>query len=589
MSRTRFSWWVAGAVMMALTGAGAAGQIPRPRTVAIVGQELVQVGASTVTILNRPSVGSRGGIYFSGQYQASGNLFNAVLYAPRRIGDALIIRRQGAEVPELGPSVVWGSTFGLVTAHGGDVVFTGNYGGGGILGTGLWESAGPTLVLTATAQMGVPAPGTIVEFGAFHAVAIASPGLFRSLAVRASVNGPSTANSGVWVGPITSAGLALFALEGDQVPDAPAGVVYDDVATLPVYDPVTCTIGASAFLAPVRGTGVTAANNRAIIVGTPSAPRMVARTGDPAPGMPAGCVYAAFDRPYMNGQDVVFTGRVTGGGVTGNDDEGLWILRWTSDTPELIVREGIIAPIVGGTIILKERTSGLASFRHTIINAAGTIFFVSGLQGVGINNDNDGVVYRMMRETGGGWSFTLVAREGQDAPGLTMGVDRYGPFGQLFANATGDLAMLSQIQGSSAWAVYVGRPGAMKVAVAAGRQLDIGTPGSPLLRTVRSTFSQFTPITASASGGGSGDGLATCLSDYGTLVYRAEFLDGPPGIFELAIRTADITGEGQFTPEDIFQFLDRWFAFSPSSDFNGSGDVTVQDIYDFLESFFLAQ
>jgi hypothetical protein len=570
-------------------GAGAASaQIPRPRTVAINGQELVQVGASQVTNLERASVTSTGSIYFSGQYLASGNFVHGVFFAPRYTGDTLIIRRQGDSVPEIGPNVVWGSTFGLVLGHHSDAGFMGNYGGGGFGGTGLWESSGGTLLLLATTQAGVNAPGASAPFAAFHARATSSVNVLRASAIRASTSGASTGNSGVWV--TTPLSLGLLALEGTQPPGTAAGVEYDDLSANPLYDPVVSYAGAAAFLAPLRGTGVTSANNRAIIAGTAGNAMLMARTGNAAAGMPAGAVFATLDRPWMNVQNLVYSGRVTGGGVGPNDDEGLWIVPWpSSTTPELVIREGVEAPGVGGGILLHERTSGLANFRNTIITPGGTIYFVSGLLGVGINNDNDGVVYRAKRNTEGVWEFTLVAREGQNAPGLTAGVDRYGPFGSLFANSMDELVMMSQIQGSSAWAVYAGRPGAMRVMVAAGRQVNLGTPQAPVIRTVRTLFSQFLPITSSASGGGAGDGLMTCISDIGTMVYRAEFNDGPPGIFEVRFRGSDVNGDGSHTVQDIFQFLEQWFGMNPASEFNGDGQFTVQDIFDFLEQWFAQQ
>lgn len=560
------------------------GQIPRPRTVAINGQELVQVPTSVVTNLERASVTSTGSIYFGGQFQASGNLFNGVFYAPRLMGDALIIRRQADMVPEIGPNVVWGSTFGLVGGHHGDVSFMGNYGGGGFAGIGLWESSGATLALLATTQLGVNAPGTAVPFTTFHARATSSIDILRASAFRASTAGAATANSGIWV--TTPASLGLLALEGSQPPGTPVGVEYDDVSSNPLFDPVVSSGGTAAFLAPLRGTGVTSANNRAIIAGTASNAMLVARTGNAAPGMPAGAVHATFDRPWMNSLNIVYSGRVTGGGVTGNDDEGLWIVRFPTEPPELILREGIETPGIGGGILLHERTSGLANFRNTIINIHGEIFFLSGLLGTGINNDNDGVVYRVRRNLQGAWEVTLIAREGQNAPGLTPGTDRYGPFGSLFANSAGELVLMSQIQGSSAWAVYAGRPGSMRVVVAAGRPLNLGTPQAPVIRTVRTLFSQFLPITSSASGGGPGDGLPTCLSDTGTLVYRAEFNDGPPGLFEVRVRGVDFNGDGNYTVQDIFDFLAAWFEGLLDADINGDGMLSVQDIFDFLEQWF---
>lgn len=50
--------------------------------------------------------------------------------------------------------------------------------------------------------------------------------------------------------------------------------------------------------------------------------------------------------------------------------------------------------------------------------------------------------------------------------------------------------------------------------------------------------------------------------------------------------SADINGSGDFTVQDIFDFLSAYFAGDLIGDFNGSGSATVQDIFDFLAAYF---
>ncbi len=49
---------------------------------------------------------------------------------------------------------------------------------------------------------------------------------------------------------------------------------------------------------------------------------------------------------------------------------------------------------------------------------------------------------------------------------------------------------------------------------------------------------------------------------------------------------ADFNNSGSATVQDIFDYLDAYFAGLRSADFNGSGSVTVQDIFDYLEAYF---
>jgi hypothetical protein len=48
---------------------------------------------------------------------------------------------------------------------------------------------------------------------------------------------------------------------------------------------------------------------------------------------------------------------------------------------------------------------------------------------------------------------------------------------------------------------------------------------------------------------------------------------------------ADYNGDGVIQVQDIFDFLNGWFAGDPRADFNGGG-LSVQDIFDFLNSWF---
>lgn len=49
---------------------------------------------------------------------------------------------------------------------------------------------------------------------------------------------------------------------------------------------------------------------------------------------------------------------------------------------------------------------------------------------------------------------------------------------------------------------------------------------------------------------------------------------------------ADFNNSGSLSAQDIFDFINAWFALSPAADFNRSGSLTAQDIFDFLNAWF---
>jgi hypothetical protein len=86
------------------------------------------------------------------------------------------------------------------------------------------------------------------------------------------------------------------------------------------------------------------------------------------------------------------------------------------------------------------------------------------------------------------------------------------------------------------------------------------------------------------------------------LAGRSRFIDDPAhpnlgtgsttyldlGCYEFDPRRcpADFNASGALTPQDIFDFLNAWFAGLSAADFNRSGSLTTQDIFDFLNAWF---
>lgn len=571
---------VAGAIL-GLVGfaSGSSAQAPDPDVIALTGRAVPSVTSSSYTTLGRPVINAVGEVFFTAQYNAPGGFRRTLMKGGRAARGTFILRREADPVAELGgPPAAWTGAFSLPAAGGTQAAFIGEY-TGPMAGSGLWHESGLPFLLRATTAAGVNAPGMTGRFSTFHAVGLAAGG---ELVLRASAATGANADTGLWVA--AGSGIAPYQFEGDLPPDVPAGVEYDDLSVLS-NNPVINPGGVVAFLAPLRGN-VTSATNRAIVVGPPMGERTVARTGWPAAGMPEGAVFASLGPPRINIQnDVVFSARVSGGGVGPNDDEGVWIVRYPSTSLSLVVREGITPPGAGQGVLLHERTAATACFRETVIDSTERIAFVSGLLGPGINNDNDSVLYAARREASGEWVLTLVAREGQDAPGLTPGADLYGVFGLVWLNGRNQLAFTNQI-GNQTWALFAGEPGTIGLIAAADRTLNVGPTGAPDLRRVGFFYNQFGP-SASSGGGGSGDGLATCLAQDGVVVFRAEFTDNSVGVFERTLSlAADLSGDGVVSVQDLYDFLQLFFAVNPRADANHDGVLSVQDIFDYLNKFF---
>lgn len=99
-----------------------------------------------------------------------------------------------------------------------------------------------------------------------------------------------------------------------------------------------------AFMAWLRGDGIDESNNQGIWRYTSGSPDLVLREGMPAPGGPDGSVVAELSAPVLNDRgQLAFAGKLAGPGVDAASDEVIWATD-AAGVVELIVREGDLFP-----------------------------------------------------------------------------------------------------------------------------------------------------------------------------------------------------------------------------------------------------
>jgi hypothetical protein len=234
--------------------------------------------------------------------------------------------------------------------------------------------------------------------------------------------------------------------------------------------------------------------------------RKVTKLGEQAPGAPAGAV---FSRLY--GVEILENGAVAfnaelgngAGGVTSDNDEGLWIERGGS--LQLLARSGMQAPGAPAGVVF-DLFNGYQS------SGDGLLFYARTRDGAGPAADG------LWSSASG--SLKLVARAGDQAPGLANGV-QFGFFGnhQSQANELGQAAFFGQLQHDAALGIGAANDsgiwahdaqGTLRLIVAEGRQLEVA-PND--LRTV--SFLRLGPS----------------INDRGQFSFVAEFTDGSSGAF----------------------------------------------------------
>ncbi|MGQ0722022.1 MAG: DUF7453 family protein [Candidatus Eiseniibacteriota bacterium] len=155
---------------------------------------------------------------------------------------------------------------------------------------------------------------------------------------------------GLWAG--LPGAIALVARQGDQAPGLPAGVVISTSLATPFLSYARINgAGQVAFIGFVSGPGVVpGVNDQCVWFGAPGSVALVARSGSPAPGVGGGVVFQGFvSEPKINDAgDVVFGGVLTGPGITSANDEGIWF--GTPGSLSLVARDGDPAPGVPGEV-----------------------------------------------------------------------------------------------------------------------------------------------------------------------------------------------------------------------------------------------
>lgn len=205
--------------------------------------------------------------------------------------------------------------------------------------------AGPAGSLQPVAREGGAAPGRPVGTTLTSSVFFGHPGIDGSGRVSFAeglTNDPAPSAHGFWVGQPDSP--QLFAYNGDPAPGFPAGVKYD-------FDGDSMSMnraGLVGLLGSVSGSGIDPANAATIWLGQPGALAPAFRAGDQAPAAKVGTSLHLFGAPRITDSgSVAFAATLSGTGVTAFNDEALYF--GPPDALKLVAREGDPAPGLSDT------------------------------------------------------------------------------------------------------------------------------------------------------------------------------------------------------------------------------------------------
>jgi hypothetical protein len=314
-------------------------------------------------------------------------------------GSLALVARSGSPAPGAPESVNYDSFFiqsGFNDA--GQTAFFAYLTGSGVDPSndqGIWSER--TGSLTLLARSGSPAPGTPggVNFREFSppvpTVAINNAGQTAFKAFLTGDGVDETNDEGLW--SEGSGTLALVARRGSPAPGTPRGVNFGAFG-LNLW-PLLNDAGQTAFRADLTGTGVTSTNSRGIWSGGTDDLKLVARTGDPAPGTSSGIRFSDLVRPTLNSAgQIAFGATLTGTGVLSSNNTGIWATD-QAGTLQLIARTGAQVEVVPADFrtisdLLFVGDTGNSDGRASGFNNSGQLVFwarfTNGTQGVFVSN-----------------------------------------------------------------------------------------------------------------------------------------------------------------------------------------------------------
>jgi hypothetical protein len=270
--------------------------------------------------------------------------------------------------------------------------------------------AGPPANLMLVARTGSPAAGSSGNYTSFsddgRAMALAPDG---RVAFEATTDGTSGL-FGLWFGNATTLQTAM--VPGKAAPVSLLGPGYS-------FNILGDTVevnsqGQLAFSTSLTGPGLNNTNSQFAAAGAPGALRVIAQSGQPAPGIPG-----AFFRSYFNGGPV-FTDELIGedGAVafaasfgTNGYDFGLWLTPSNSATPILLMRTGEQAPGAPSGVYFTNSFQFLPPFEEVFMNGRDEIVFRSYLAGPSSDTNLSRNVGIWLAEPDG--TVNLIARTGQ--------------------------------------------------------------------------------------------------------------------------------------------------------------------------------
>ncbi|MFN7021916.1 MAG: choice-of-anchor tandem repeat NxxGxxAF-containing protein [Phycisphaerales bacterium] len=351
--------------------------------------------------------------------------------------------------------------------------------------------------------------------------------------------------------------------------------------------PVLNARGKGAFTASFSGLSSGTGVWKTWLQGGSPQRQLLLKTGDPAsgPGLETGTTFSSFVHPGLTqnlliGNDasdsIALVAGLAGPGIGQSNSRSLWIVQ-SPGSRQLVLRGG--QDVGGGSTIVGDSIGSavrMNSHGHLAIRAAVVTDPQTGATANAIFRYADG-------------RLTMVAKEGQAIQGSSerfLRNVRWAPGLQF--NDLGQIVFVGTVGLSST--DLTGQPALLRVDQAGGLAV-IAMTGHRLTTTAGETVALgAAAYSDSASLSNSGDVTFVSTLTAGGTTDHALFRVSiePLQAMTPPRNIADFNGSGVVSQQDLYDFLNSYFAGSSAADTDESASITVQDLFLFLHHYFAA-
>jgi hypothetical protein len=312
-----------------------------------------------------PFISDNGTTAAQGFFQGTGiNTDNDAAYITSSAGATSIIARESDQAPGMASGVTFRERGEpLLNSHG-KLAFNMTT----LANSGIWNEAMGTL--SPIALSGTQAPGLPIGTNFGNSFGFVTEGGFNSAGQMVFTNtiSPRAGPSGIWSSKDDN--TVLVAVSGQQAAGFPAGI-----NLLGAGGPSLNSRGQIVYSGRFSDNDANQSNDYGVWLFDNGSTDLIVRSGEQAPGMPAGATFQFLNASLSENGQMLLTGTVAGPGVTADNNVAIW-KRDNAGSIHLLAREGEqAAGLPSGFSYGKTAPMSTLIFSNRTINSLGQVAF----------------------------------------------------------------------------------------------------------------------------------------------------------------------------------------------------------------------